>query len=206
MTKAEFISELRTRLSKLPNLDVEERIRFYEEMINDRMEEGLSEEEAVNDIGTIDAIYYQVSQDAPKTHLKLNKSWQNVRKRRNKIIILASTAIVWAPILIALAAVAFSAAVSISAIAISLYAVLWSLVAVVWALFTSFTVSVPASLVMSLSYLFSGNIISGIGIIGCGMVFAGLAIFSFFGALYATKGSVLLTKKIINAIKELLKR
>ena len=39
-------------------------------------------------------------------------------------------------------------------------------------------------------------------LISCGMVLAGLAIFAFFGALYATKGSVILTKKFICAIKK----
>ena len=36
MTKEEFTKELRARLSKLPLIDAEEQIRFYEEMINDR--------------------------------------------------------------------------------------------------------------------------------------------------------------------------
>ena len=46
MRKQEFMDDLRSRLSALPPPELEERLSFYEEIINDRMEEGLSEEEA----------------------------------------------------------------------------------------------------------------------------------------------------------------
>ena len=46
MSKQEFLDQLRARLSGLPRQDVIERLNFYSEMIDDRMEEGLSEEDA----------------------------------------------------------------------------------------------------------------------------------------------------------------
>ena len=39
MTKQEFLAELRRGLSGLPQNDIEERLNFYSEMIDDRMEE-----------------------------------------------------------------------------------------------------------------------------------------------------------------------
>ena len=54
MNKQAFLERLRKALSGLPPKEQEERITFYSEMIDDRMEEGLSEEEeAVASIGTI---------------------------------------------------------------------------------------------------------------------------------------------------------
>ena len=207
MTKQEFIDELRTRLSKLPLTDAEEQIRFYEEMINDRMEEGLPEEEAVDDIGSIDSIYNQIAKDAPKSHLKFDKTRQKAEsQRRKKIIILSSTAIIWAPVLIALAAAALGIAVSLAAVAISLFVALWSLVASAWAVFAAFAFSSPVALLISILNIFNGNILSGIAILGGGMVVTGLAIFTFFGALYATKGSVILTKKSFVGISKLIHR
>ena len=38
MTKKQFLDELRSKLVGLPKSDVDERISFYEEMINDRMD------------------------------------------------------------------------------------------------------------------------------------------------------------------------
>lgn len=46
MSKQEFLEQLRRGLSGLPREDIEERLKFYSEMLEDRMEEGLSEEEA----------------------------------------------------------------------------------------------------------------------------------------------------------------
>ena len=51
MTKQEFIIKLTLELHGLPKADIEERVGFYSEMIDDRIEAGLSEEEAVADIG-----------------------------------------------------------------------------------------------------------------------------------------------------------
>ena len=45
MRKQEFLAQLRKALSGLPQDEIEERLTFYGEMIDDRMEEGLSEEE-----------------------------------------------------------------------------------------------------------------------------------------------------------------
>ena len=45
MNKQEFLAELRRGLSGLPRDDIEERLSFYGEMLDDRIEEGLSEEE-----------------------------------------------------------------------------------------------------------------------------------------------------------------
>ena len=47
MTKAEFLEKIKVRIIMLPYGELCRHIDYYDEMINDRMEEGLSEEEAV---------------------------------------------------------------------------------------------------------------------------------------------------------------
>lgn len=42
MNKNEFLSALKARLSALPPNELEERLEFYSEMLEDRIEEGLS--------------------------------------------------------------------------------------------------------------------------------------------------------------------
>ena len=56
MSKQEFLDELRKGLSSLPQSDLEERLIFYSEMIDDRVEEGLTEEEAISEIGTVNEV------------------------------------------------------------------------------------------------------------------------------------------------------
>ena len=67
MTKQEFLNKLGKGLSCLPQEDIEERLTFYSEMIDDRMEEGFSEEDAVLEIGDIDEIISQTIADIPIT-------------------------------------------------------------------------------------------------------------------------------------------
>ena len=54
MNKNAFLEELREKLSGLPEEDIEESVAFYREMIEDRMEDGVPEEEAVEGVGTVE--------------------------------------------------------------------------------------------------------------------------------------------------------
>ena len=56
MTKQNFLDKLRTKLKALPKKEVEECLSFYSEMIDDRIEEGLSECDAVSAIGDVNKI------------------------------------------------------------------------------------------------------------------------------------------------------
>ena len=119
MTKSEFLSLLRDRLSALPREDAEERLGFYAEMIDDRIEEGLSEEEAVAAVGSVDRIASQILSETMSEISKKSKKPKEKRKMKTwEIVLLAAGSPVWLSLLIALFAVI-----------ISLYAVMWSLVA-----------------------------------------------------------------------------
>ncbi len=56
MTRKEFLTELDHRLSSLPRREAEEHLNYYAEMLADRMEEGMSEEEAVGSMESVDTI------------------------------------------------------------------------------------------------------------------------------------------------------
>ena len=56
MKKQEFLDELKKALWALPEADQKNSLEYYAEMIDDRMEDGLSEEEAVAAIGDLDEI------------------------------------------------------------------------------------------------------------------------------------------------------
>ena len=118
MNKREFLSALERRLSGLSQEDIAERLAFYSEAIDDRMEDGLSEEEAVAQLGTVDEIAGKVVSDSP--------SAQQPREKRRlgalEIVLLVLGAPIWFSLLVA----GFS-------VAISLYAVIWSLVISLWA-------------------------------------------------------------------------
>ena len=191
MNKNEFIDALRLRLADLPSEELDERIGFYVEMIDDRIEEGLDEEAAVAEIGSVDSISGQILADIPLSKIAKSKIKKRRRMRAWEIVLLAVGSPIWASLLIA----AF-------AIIISLYAVLWSLVAVAWSVFGAFGGCSLGGIAAGVLSIVHGEILIGIAFFGVSLVLAGLGIFLFFGCMAATKGTVTLTKKIVLGIKK----
>ena len=70
MTKMQFLMALHDALSGLPRDEIEERLNFYTEMIEDRIEEGLSEEQAVAAVGSVEEIASQIAREIPVSKAK----------------------------------------------------------------------------------------------------------------------------------------
>jgi len=191
MTKLQFLLSLNQKLSGLPQDEVEERLNFYAEMIEDRMEDGLSEEEAVAAVGSIDEIATQITADIPL--IKIVKEKVKPKRKRNawEITLLAVGCPLWVSLLIAVVAVVFS-----------LYVSLWSIVISLWAVFASLVVCAVAGLIMGVALSVSGNVHAGLMAVAAGFVCAGLSVFLFYGCKAATKGITLLAKIIVLSVKK----
>lgn len=184
MTKAEFISLLQDRLSNLTRDDARERLAFYSEMIDDRMEEGLSEEEAVGAVGSVDEIASQILADVSYPAEK-EKSVPKKGLGAGNILLLVLGSPIWLCLLIA----AF-------AVILSLYASIWSLIVTFWAVFGSLVGCSFGAIAAGVVFAFTGNVLAGTAMIAAGIFLAGLSIFAFFGCEAGTKGVLLLTKKL----------
>ena len=192
MTKVNFLFELRNKLSSLPKEDIEERLNFYSEMIEDRMEEGLSEEEAVAAIGTTDEIAKQIIYDTPFTKIAKEKLKPKNKPKIWEIILLVLGFPLWFSLLIAVFTVAFS-----------LYISLWAVIISFWAVFASFIGCAVGGVMSGICFIINGNTFTGIAMLAAALACAGLSIFIFFGCKLATKGILLLTKKVIIYTKSL---
>jgi len=73
MTKREFLKALWSNLSQLPKEDVERTIDYYNEMIDERIENGMTEEEAVADVGPVEDAAKQIISELPKKNE--SKNW-----------------------------------------------------------------------------------------------------------------------------------
>lgn len=166
MTKQEFLLKLRKSLHGLPEEEIEERLLFFSEIIDDRIEEGMTEEEAVLKISADDEIAVIKEQIKKKKTLK---AWEIV------LLILCSP--IWFSLLIALAAVIFS-----------LFVALWSV-------FVLFASGAFGGIISGTVFIASGEALSGIAAVSAGMVLAGLSILTFYGCRYSTRGIFILTKK-----------
>ena len=190
MNKEQFLDELRRELSGIPQEDIEERIAFYEEMIADRMDEGMSEKEAVSGIGSVEEIARQIMSEIPLTKLVKEK----VRPKRSlkawEIVLLVLGSPVWIPLAIAAVAVL-----------LSVYAVLWAVVICVYAVDFSFAAGTLAGVVGVFAYLKAGNPVGALFSLGTGIVCAGLAILMFFVSVWITKAVIKLGGRILLGIK-----
>ena len=192
MNKSEFLAELREGLAGLPQDDVEKRIAFYGEMIDDRMEEGITEDDAVGMFGGVDAIVSQTVADIPLAKLVKEKITPKRRLKAWEIVLICLGFPLWFPLLIAACAVAFS-----------LYVVAWSLIISLWAIEVSFVASAVACLAAGTANIIRGNTLFGVTLIGAAVFLAGLSILMFFGCIALSKGIIRLTKKATVGIKSL---
>ena len=190
MNKQEFLEKLRKRLSGLPQEDINERLTFYSEMIDDRIEDGLSETEAVEQIGSIDDIAEQVIADTPVTKIAKEKIKTARRLSAGEIVLLVLGSPIWLSLGIALFAVIFS-----------LYISLWAVIISLWAVFVSFAACFIGGIFACVIFIASSNTVSGIAMLGAGLVCAGLSVFMFYGCKAITKGTLILTKKTAIWIK-----
>ena len=191
MTKQEFLDQLRAGLAGMPPKDVEERIEFYGEMIDDRMEEGLSEEDAVLAVGSVERIVDQILAETPLAKLAKEKIKPTRALRAWEIVLLALGSPLW----IVLLAAAF-------VIVLALYAVLWSLIASLWAVFGALAGGGIGFVVGGGILALTGRPAAGLALVGGGLILSGLAILLFLGCVLATRGTAILSKKIVLGIKK----
>ena len=191
MTKLEFILALNEQLSAYPKAEVQQRLSFYSEMIEDRMEDGLSEEEAVAAVGDVAHIAAEIAaeltpEEAPKPAPKEWKTW------------VIALLIAGSPIWLSLAVAAFS-------VALSLYASVWAVIISLWAVFGTLAACGVCGILCGIGFTIGGHIFPGLALVAAALVCAGLSILAFFGCKAVTDLTVTLTKRLFTWKKEAVK-
>ena len=143
MTKSEFLWQLRNGLQGLPRDDIEERVNFYSEMIDDRMEEGLSEAEAVSDIGDVNTVVAQILEETPLAKIVKEKVKPSRAIKVWEIVFLVLGSPIWLSLLIA----AFS-------VFLAVYIVIWSVVVALWTIEVSFVACSLGGIVAAAAFAF----------------------------------------------------
>ena len=200
MDKREFLARLREGLAGLPPEDAEERLTFYGEMIDDRVEEGLSEEDAVAGIGSPGAVALRIlaearSDEAADPSARREEPAPEAapapkaeRRRRSpgvwEIVLLVLGFPLWFPLLIA----AF-------AVVLSVYVVIWAVIVSVWAVDLSCVIGAVGCIAGLFFLLFRGTVVRRLAALAAGLVLAGVSVLLFFVCRAATRGAFFLTKK-----------
>lgn len=115
MTKKEFLAALKIKLRAIPRAELRERLGFYSEIIDDKMEEGLTEGEAIAEIGNIDDVAEQILAEA-----RVEEPVKKVRKPVSilQIVLLIIGSPIWLSILIPLFAAAWAIIIALWAVVI----------------------------------------------------------------------------------------
>ena len=190
MTKQEFLATLWDRLARLPGEEIGRSLDYYSEMIDDRMEDGLSEEEAVRAIGPMDEVVAQILMETSLPKLVKAK----VKRKRSikawEIVLLILGSPIWLPLcLVALV------------ILLTFYLVIWILALVFYVADLAFAVAGVAGIIGAFGVAFHGRLAQGAFALGSGLACVGLAILLFFACNLIAKGVLILSKKPLLGIK-----
>ena len=174
MTKQEFLSELERALGKLPHAEVEQALAFYGEAISDRMEDGLSEAEAVAGLGPVDEIAAQIAAETPPIPRAIARA--NTGSRTLNIVLLSVFSPIWIPIVLALAAAT-----------LAVYVAIWAVIAALWAVDAVLVLMPFAGLAALTSTVGGGMPLPGVFVFGLSLVSSGFGLVASFAVFWASK-------------------
>ena len=185
MTKEEYLKELESKLSGLPKDEIKNRIDFYSEMIDDIIEEGKTEEEAIEKIGDVDSTIKQIASETSMVKLVKEKIMPKRPLHTIEIVFIILGAPLWVPLVL-----------------LTLFLVILAYL-LIW-----LGVIICYSILLFSAYSFITEIINFFALdfslfhISIAIISIGIGIFMYYGSLYATKGTILLSKKIGFSIKK----
>lgn len=196
MRKQEFLDKLKASLWAMPEADKQRSLDYYTEMIDDRMEDGLSEEEAVAAVGDLDEIVRQILTESPRPPATIKKE-QNKQQKRGletwMIVLLVLGSPLWIPLVASAVSVVFS-----------IYVSLWSVVIVLYA--AAVAVGTAAIGCVVGSFFMIGRTATLVVAWGAAFLCAGLAIMLFLLGNLAAKGMIELTKLCWKGAKSIFQR
>lgn len=166
MTKQEFLDAVGAGLDGVSDEEKKKSLDFISEAIDDRIEDGMTEEEAINDIGSVKDTVGALLSDLP-----LRSVIRATVKPKKKgisgfaVFLIVLGAPLWLPLLIAASAVLF-------AIFISILAVVLSVAVTVLGVFLAGIGCIVGLAV----FLIAGKPLTGILSLGAGLAAAGIAL------------------------------
>ena len=168
VNKTEFIDELYHLLNSLSKAERLQHLDYYEEMIADQMEDGLTEEEAVAALGSPADIAAQILGEIPPKPSRRFPIWAIV------LIVLGSP--LWLSLFLAVAAVL----VAVIAVVAAVYISLWAAIAVFYAADLAVLLGFLSGIAGGIFYLTQGISMPAVLFFGGGLVCAGATVLLFF--------------------------
>lgn len=190
MTKLEFLNELERQLSGLSQAEISKTTSFYSEIISDKTEDGMTEEEAVASLGSITELAHQAFLEAPVS--------QVIKSKIKKPVPL------WAIILLILGfPLWFGLLIAFFAVILSVYVSVWAAIISFWAAAVGLIAGGLAA-AFSSAFFFTVNTATALFYLGGGLVCAGIGTLLVFPVLALSKVSVKFTVWFAKKVKSLI--
>lgn len=198
MSKHDFLVILRDRLTGLPEKDIQDSVDYYSSTIDDLIETGKSEEEAIQSLGTMDEVVRAIKSDRPlkevvKASVQKNH-WTTGNKALN-ILLLVLGFPLWFPLLLAAACLVLVA-----------YLLVWLVPLITWIVAFSCGAGGLWSLVEAVASGVAYGPLQGFASAGLGLMALGLGLFAGIGAFYLSKYFVVVSAKLGKGFKGLFVR
>lgn len=189
MNKVEFFALLRQELAGLPKDEVDERCSFYEEIINDKMDEGKTEEEAISELDSVQTIVESIANET--SLVKLVKDRYKPKRRLNtwEVVLLILGFPLWFPLL-----------VTGFVLTVVFYTLTWLISIIAVTVEGALVVYGFGSIISYIASVIDGN--TNLMMLGMGLMGIGGAILFIFVTIAAFKLNVLISKGLFLAIKK----
>lgn len=195
MNKREFQAKLYNLLRGLPQAEIAESIDFYSELIDDRIEEGMSEWAAVASVGSPEQVASKILCEIPMARLVKERVKPGRQLRVWEIILIVLGSPLWLALLI-----------SAFAVVLSLYVVMWSLAIVLYSSVIAFMAGSLFGIFYTPFALANGGVGTALFTLGAGIASIGLTIYTYYASIYVTRAFTSLSKMAYIGIKSSLVR
>lgn len=188
MNKQAYLAQLRQALACLPESEIDESVAFYAEMIDDRVADGLTEDEAVAQLDDPKVAARTIIADLPAVPRAVARTKGKSRALYWTLLVLGSP--LWLALLLAAVAVVLSGVL-----------VIWSLIFGLWALAAGLLAGGPLGIAVFVWALIAGNAPYAVAELGAGLLCFGLGLFCLHGALAASKALAQVSRQWIARAK-----
>ena len=210
MNKLEFINGLGSRLDPIPREEIQTILDYYVESVSDRMEDGMTEEEAIDSFGDLDQLAadilveqgYLAPPPAPVPELTEEEKQEALpdilpaAEPKKKLPW-------WAIVLLVIGSpVWLSVGIAVAAVGLSIYIVVLALLFSLWCIAVSFAAAGVAGAVLSFFVPFSPDTFA-IRLLFCGacLVLAGVGVLLLPACRAADAGFARLHRSIWNRVR-----
>ncbi len=187
--KQEFLGELLSQLDALPVEEQDKAYAFYAEIIDDSIDDGLTEEEAVEKLGTMDEIIDRIVADTPQSTVNEERVSRKSRSTGVWLLLILGFPL-WFPLLI-----------SGAAVLLTLFICVWVTALVLWSAFVSSGAVVIGGIIGLMM-----NPQMGVRLmwLGSAMVGAGIGILLYPICLWMTRQFIRVTRYLWNKGKNIM--